>query len=326
MIRLCVIALGLCGITSTVALGQQWARDMFAVHSHDFGTVARGAKAQYEFKFKNKYKETVHIAGVRVSCGCTTARVLTDTVESLETGTVLAIFNTRSFLGRRGATITLIIDRPYYAEVRLQVSGYVRRDVVCEPGAVDFGTLDAGKAVERHVRVSYAGRSNWKIVDVRSPNEHIEVELQEVQRSGGRVIYDMLVRLKETAPSGFFSSPLEIVSDDAQLSAVKLEASGRVSSPLAINTSLVIGNVASNDSITKNLIVRSKQPCRITDIECDDDRFTFDVPEGSRKVHVIRVKFAAGATPGTVDAPIRIKTDLPGHLSCVCTATGTVAD
>ena len=46
---------------------------MFKVTEHDFGTVARGAKAEYRFVFENLYMEDVHIAGAYSSCGCTSA-------------------------------------------------------------------------------------------------------------------------------------------------------------------------------------------------------------------------------------------------------------
>ena len=53
-------------------LAQQWAKDMFETTKHDFGTVARGAKAEFRFELTNRYLEDVHIAGVRSSCGCIT--------------------------------------------------------------------------------------------------------------------------------------------------------------------------------------------------------------------------------------------------------------
>ena len=43
------------------ASGQEWATKMFKSTQHDFGTVARGAKAEYEFVFSNIYLEDVHI-------------------------------------------------------------------------------------------------------------------------------------------------------------------------------------------------------------------------------------------------------------------------
>ena len=57
------------------ASAQEWAQKMFSVTSHNFGTVAKGSKAEYRFTFRNLYKEDVHVSGVRTSCGCTTPTV-----------------------------------------------------------------------------------------------------------------------------------------------------------------------------------------------------------------------------------------------------------
>ena len=34
---------------------QEWARKMFPVTSHNFGTVAKGSKTEYRFVFRNIY-------------------------------------------------------------------------------------------------------------------------------------------------------------------------------------------------------------------------------------------------------------------------------
>ena len=56
-------------------LGQQWAVDMFETTSHEFGSVARSAKAEFEFRLTNVYLEDLHISSVRSSCGCTQPRI-----------------------------------------------------------------------------------------------------------------------------------------------------------------------------------------------------------------------------------------------------------
>ena len=89
----------------------------------------RGAKAEFEFVFKNEYEEDVHIASVRTSCGCTTPRITKQTLKSLESAAIVATYNTRSFYGAKSATITVVIDKPFAAEVQLTVSGYIRSDV-----------------------------------------------------------------------------------------------------------------------------------------------------------------------------------------------------
>ena len=169
------------------AWGQQWASKMFKTSQHDFGSVAAGAKSEFAFEFQNIYEEDLHVASVRTSCGCTSPRVTKDYLKTWEKGQVIAKFNTQSFRGQRGATITVVFDRPFNAEVQLTVTGYIRGDITFEPGEVDFGEVDLSQSAERRVSVSYAGRSDWKILDVRSAGKNFEVELNEAARQGGRV-------------------------------------------------------------------------------------------------------------------------------------------
>src|SRR3972149_6317108 len=158
---------------------QEWARKMFQESEHNFGTCARNAMAEYEFVFENLYLEDVHVVGVRTSCGCTTPRVENPTLKTYEKGAIVAHFNTDRFLGQRGATLTVTIDKPFYAEVQLHVRGYIRSDVVVEPGSVKLGTGDQGRAVEQKVVVNSTGRSKWKILDVRRANPHLKDQAVE---------------------------------------------------------------------------------------------------------------------------------------------------
>ncbi|MEM7316563.1 MAG: DUF1573 domain-containing protein, partial [Planctomycetota bacterium] len=153
--------------------GKEWARKMFESSEHDFGTVARGAKAEYEFVLQNIYKEDIHIAGVRSSCGCTTPTITKETLRTWEKGSIKAKFNTRSFLGKKSATVTVIIDKPFTAEVQLTVKGFIRKDVVLHPGLVDLGEVEAGSSAERVIDVNYAGRAAWKIVGIEVPNKSV---------------------------------------------------------------------------------------------------------------------------------------------------------
>ena len=200
---------------STPAAAQKWASDMFAVRTHEFGSVARGAKVEYAFELQNLYKEDVHIASVRASCGCTTPSIVKDTLKSWEKGGILTKFNTGHFLGQRGATVTVVIDRPFYAEVQLQVAGFIRNDVVFDPGVVNLGQVDQGAAGESKVKINYTGRNNWSITDVQSANSNFEVELSDATRSSGNVFYTMTVRLKNTTPVGFINDQLTLVTDDS---------------------------------------------------------------------------------------------------------------
>ena len=63
MARNATLAILLILAAGSSVFGQQWARKMFPQSKHDFGSVARGAKAEHEFEFSNIYVEDVHVVG-----------------------------------------------------------------------------------------------------------------------------------------------------------------------------------------------------------------------------------------------------------------------
>ena len=101
-----------------------------------------GSKAEFRFQVKNIYEEPAHIQGVRSSCGCTTPQITRTDLKTFETGEIVAEFNTRNFTGHKSATLTVTFDKPFHAEVQLNITGFIRSDVVTQPGAIDFGTVD----------------------------------------------------------------------------------------------------------------------------------------------------------------------------------------
>jgi hypothetical protein len=300
---------------------QEWARKMFKVTEHDFGSVAKGSRQEFAFELENLYEEDVHIVGVQTSCGCTTPTVTRHDLKTWEKSSIVAAFNTRTFLGQRSATLTVTIDKPFYAQVQLQIRGYIRSDVVFSPGEVDFGAVDLGTAASKKVQVTYAGRGDWQIRDVQSSNSHFEVELKEVQRAGGRVVYDMLVELKPDAPEGNLRDQLLIVTDDAKMGKIPLAVNGRIAAALSVSPSpLFLGEVAPDGTASGKLVVKGKQPFRIKNIDCEESGFAFQIPDKASKVHVIPVTFQATKDMRKIATTLEITTDLNGETKIKCHA------
>jgi hypothetical protein len=293
-------------------MGQEWARKMFKVTDHDFGSVAKGAKAEYRFVFENLYMEDVHVVGVRTSCGCTTPIVETPQLKTYEKGSILAHFNTDSFQGQRGATLTITFDKPFYAEVQVQVHGFIRSDVVVEPGSVQFGSIDQGQGFIQTVEVNYAGREDWQILDVKSANPHISATTAEVNRGNGQVSYQLKVLVDGTTPSGYLNDHLMLVTNDGTGQQIPVLVEGRVTPAITVSpASLFMGVVQPGQKVTKQLVVKGKKPFKITNISCNDKSFQFDTSkEGEAKeLHLIPVTFTAGKDMGKIVKSIKIKTD-----------------
>lgn len=294
---------------------QDWAVNMFETLEHDFGVVARGAKAEYRFVFKNLYVEDVHVASARSSCGCTLVRVENPLVKTYETGAIVATVNSRAFTGARSATITVVFDKPQYAEVQLRVRSYIRSDVVFQPEAVNFGTVDEGAGAQKTVTVTYAGRSTWRIGEVISPLPYISANLSEPTVVGNQVVYRIQVTLDPAAPPGNLSAHLVLRTNDRSADAIPLTVEGIVVPSISVTPeTLFLGVIKPGEKVTKHLVVRSKTPCRVLGVECEpcDGQLEADLSQAKQLalVHVIPVTFIAAEKAGRIESCIRIQVDL----------------
>ena len=319
-----VIAAAVFLFVGSTADAAEWAKKLFSEFSHDFGTVARAAKVDHTFEIVNPFKETIHIASVRASCGCSTPTITKDTLKTWEKGGIHVRYNTHAFTGQKGATITVVIDQPYYAEVQLSVKGYIRSDVVFSPGVISFDPIEEGEVAESSVSVHYAGRSDWQIVDVLSANTSFEVELDETKREAGRVGYNLLLRVKDTMQAGFFNDQLILVTNDQRATQVPLRVEGRVVPSLTVSpASLFLGVVKPGEQVKKTLVVRGKSPFKITKVACEDGCFEFQPSQETKALHLVPLVFTAHE-PGKIAQNIRIETDLGNGSTVGCLATATV--
>jgi len=285
---------------------------MFTVRSYDFGTVARGAKTEYAFEVTNPYVEDVHITGVRVSCGCTTPRLEKETIKTYEKGAIIAHINSDRYLGSHRASITVTFDKPYFAEVQLQVRVYVYSDVLLQPASVAFGNVQRGTADEQSLEIRYAGRSDWKIVNVRSDNPHLTGRVTEKTRRGGSIVYELTAVLDQSAPAGDVNDTLWLVTNDARKTNIPVPVEGRIVNTVSVAPeSLFLGTVAPGQTLTKRLVVRGHKPFRITSITSDSPALHAAMPENaaSKTVFLVPVTFTAPDNPGRVIPTLQIATD-----------------
>jgi Protein of unknown function (DUF1573) len=323
MVRIaCVLAVALCAATASA---EQWADKMFNEKSVDFGGVPRAAKIEHEFVITNPYKEDVHIAAVRSSCGCTEPRIVNDTLKSWEKGKIIAAFNTQAFTGQRGATVTVTFDRPKWAEVQLHVKGYIRTDVVLNPGQVNFGSVPEGEAGDKTIHIRYAGRGDWKITGVKSDSPYLTATVKEADRSNGQVGYDLDVKLANDAPAGYLNDQLVISTNDSR-NQFPVKVEGRIVPQLTVSPpSLLLGTLQPGETVKKQIVVKGAVPFKIVEIHGGNGAFEFKTSDETKAVHLVPLEFKAPEKPGTFACRIEIITDMDGHKSVTLSANGKIA-
>ena len=321
-------------VLSTEALAENWARKMFQETHHDFGTVSRNAKAEFAFVLENCYEEEIRIASVRSSCGCTTPVATKTTLTSWEKGEIVAQFNTRSFTGTKSAVITVVIDRPYYAEVQLTVGGTIRTDVTVEPGEIKFGDVELGQTKTISVQIGFTGRKGLEIVDVQGNSDALEVQLDRPMYTPSSVSYRMQVTLKGSVPPSDFLDEILIITNDPNPKdrQLVLATSARIRPPVTvIPETVVLGDVRNGETRQQRVIVKAKKPFSIASIQCDDPRIEFaqNADSQEKTAHVLPFTFRAApnasgedsiASSESIQRKIRITTTTGDEVTATLTA------
>lgn len=303
-------------VAPSSGFGQDWAKKMFDHTSHNFGTVARGAKVEHTFTLENQYEEDMQISEVRSTCGCTATKISKRTLKKWEKAEIIAEVDTRGFFGRKDSTLTVVFGGQFPAEVQLHVHAYIRSDIVVQPGSVQFGSVAEGTAAVRKVTISYAGRPNWEIKKVETGNPHLEANAVKAARLPvGQVTYNLVVNLKAGAPAGYIRDFLILVTNDRrpQHSRVPLAVEGVVAPAITVRPSpLLLGVVSTRQTVTRQLVVQGKKAFRVVKVECSDKRLKCVLPKTEKQetLHLLPVTFTAGNTTGKVSAKILIQTTL----------------
>jgi hypothetical protein len=276
---------------------------MFDKLNHDFGVVARGADARYRLKLTNKYQPAVHIASVTTSCGCTAAKPSQDTLASLESAYIEITMDTRKFQHEKHSSVTVVIDQPLHAEVRIPIKAYIRTDVVLAPGGAEFGAVAKGTDWERTISVAYAGRRDWKIKEVVSKNPNVAASVVETRRDGSNVNYDLKVTVKGSAPLGELRDQLTLVTDDAGNPYIPVIVAARIEAEYSVYPQTVgFGTLSPGEHKSVNVVIRGRKPFVIEKVESEKTAGMFEVrlPAGAKTVQQFPLTMIAPSEAGTV--------------------------
>lgn len=287
-----------------------------AGRAHDFGSVARAAKTEHRFEIRNPFKQPMHLSSISASCGCTTPIIETQTIQPGETGSVLARFNTGTFSGDRKASLNLTIDQPTFMQVQLNVKGYIRTDIVINPGELNFGTVPEGEVKEVEANVEYAGRSDWKITGLHSNSSFISATFEETQRANGRVAYKIKAKLSPDGQTGAQSTMITLQTNDNRLKSVPLAVNAQIQAPLSVSPgSVALGEMKPGQPMTQRILVKGTQPFQIVDVQVPDMQVNFEPTSEAKAIQFLNVTLTPESTlsSGSGKSRMTIITDMDGE-------------
>jgi hypothetical protein len=316
-------------LLTSAAWAQTWVDSIFPEQAHDFGTVARGSKVKHSFPIINRTNATLHIAGWKTKCGCTEVKVGARDIPPGTQTFVEATLDTSRFQGYKPSGLTLIFDKPAYVEKELNLSCFIRSDLVLNPGVVDFGIAARNASPSVELNLNYAGgMTNWGIVKVETLTDHITARLEEVPntRTASSVQYKMTVTLNSSAPVGYMKEEITLVTNDPSSPRVPVSVTGNVQGAVVISPSiLTLGTLKAGQTLTRDILVRSSQPFTVEKADSTGgDLSVASIPQDARPLQKLTVTIKAPAQPGPFHDQLEISTSLANEPPAKLTAFATV--
>lgn len=316
--RLCTALLVWTAASVASAQDLNWAQKMFDKQNVDFGVVARGAVCSTRLVVKNIYQETIQITNVSTSCGCSAAKPSANQIPSGQEAYIEISMDTQRFMRKKDSAALVTLAEPSKGlrqEVRIPLSVYIRTDVVFQPGSVNFGSVEQGQGAQRTVKLSYAGRPDWKVREIRSPKSYYKAQAVETKRDNISLVdYDIVVTLSPDAPGGALRDQLTLITDDQNSPEVPLPVEARVEADFTVQPEFwALGTITAGATKTTNVVIRGRKPFKIDKIEgtTSDERFKVKLPQDEKAVHVLPLTFTAPAEASEIDELFTIT--IPGR-------------
>jgi Protein of unknown function (DUF1573) len=240
--------------------------------THDFGTVARGARLVHHFTITNIYAVRMEITSLKPGCGCVTATAPKRVLAPRESTTIEVRLDTgRIPAGSKTVGVRVAVGPEYTSSAELKVTATSRADVVFNPGEVNFGTVTRGSASKQTIDVDYAGALDWKVTEVLARDVPYTISAREVSRRKARgvnyVSYRLEVALKKDAPAGALKHTIYLKTNDTSSPSVPVLIEANVQQAVTVTpAALSLGAVKAGTPLVRRVIVRGTKPFRVTEV------------------------------------------------------------
>ncbi len=320
------------GMGAACRAQSDWLTSVFPERTYDFGTVARGSQISHAFPIVNTTGEDIRIADWRTKCGCTDVKVGARVIPPGTQTTVEATINTTNFQGYKPSGLTLILDRPTFVEVDLNLNCFIRGDIVMSPGQFDFGIWRRSATLpSASLTLTYTGgRPDWDIVQMRTRTDKVKAVAKEVGRTvDGQINWQITATLQPGIPNGYLKDQITLVTNDSPAQTIPISVVANVQSSVSVTPSIVnLGRVPPGQTITRpNVVhVRGRAPFSLSKLSASSPALQAEeIKPGASPDHVLNLKLQAPQEPGPFHAILKVETDLKDEPAAQLKIFATVA-
>jgi Protein of unknown function (DUF1573) len=320
------------GLGTACRADGDWLTAVFPERAYDFGTVARGSQVRHSFAVVNTTRDDIRIVDKRTKCGCTDVKIGAYVIPPGTQTTVEATINTTNFQGYKASGLTLILDRPAFVEVDLNLTCFIRGDIVMNPGQFDFGIWRrSAKLPTAALALTYAGgRPDWDIVQMKTQSDKVKAEAREVSRGvDGQVHWQITATLQPGIANGYFKDQITLITNDSPAQTIPISVVANVQSAVSVTPSIVnLGRVRPGETITRaNIVhVRGRSPFSLSKLSPSSPALEAEeVRPGASADHILNLKLKAPQETGGFHAVLQVETDLKDEPVAQLKVFATVA-
>lgn len=289
-----------------------WADPMFSELNKDFGSVPRGPVLKHVFTVKNTTGQTVRAVQLRVSCGCTVARMEDSVLNPGQSTTITANMDSSRFLGDRTVYIYVLFDQPSVTEVTMSVHARSHEDVVLTPDTVDFGRGPRGVARKFQTTVTVPVGEQWKIENVVSDTGHVTASVAPAPAEQGPNRFVVTAQLDDELPVGNWHTELWLQTNHPLMPRIRIPVKAVVEANLVATPADTTLSLSGTETAHRKVLIRGASPFAITAIKGGDKNWIVAEDSPAKSNNHILTLTLTGPIEAPRDRTFEVVTDLTG--------------
>lgn len=140
--------------------------------NYDFGAVNEGEVVRHVFFIKNVGKDTLILARVHSSCGCTAALASNDEVAPGDSAEIRTTFRSKGYSGKVLKKVFVDTNDPSHYRITFEITGEVipkpAPEAALSKTIMEVGTLQVGKVETLHVYLKNVGQKDLTVDGVET--------------------------------------------------------------------------------------------------------------------------------------------------------------
>jgi hypothetical protein len=177
----------------------------------DFGTLYRGERIEKKLTIKNEGNDTLNIANVSASCGCTAAMMSEKIIAPGDSGTLNVGFNSENFSGKVQKIITITSNDPQNSALQFRFGVNILEELSVDPRTLIIREAKKNENVSTTLKIKNTSKSPISLLSWSSENKNVSMELpQEPLQPSEETTLTIKYSCKE---AGYVNSTFDIVTD-----------------------------------------------------------------------------------------------------------------